>query len=98
MLLVELDWLQDAEFLGRIGRDALALVLERLAPVLARQGVALPDAGLPDALYFPNLAAVLRAQSIKLVSRTQGCFGSSTSQRGFMHPSENNSRPIQGES
>ncbi len=66
MLLVELDWLQDAEFLGRIGRDALAVVLERLAPVLARQGVALPDAGLPDALYFPKLAAVLRAQSIKL--------------------------------
>jgi hypothetical protein len=27
MLLVELDWLQDAEFLGRIGRDALAVVL-----------------------------------------------------------------------
>ena len=61
MLSVELDWLPDAEFLGRIGRDALAVVLERLAPVLARQGVALPDAGLPDALYFPKLAAVLRA-------------------------------------
>jgi hypothetical protein len=44
MLLVELDWLQDAEFLGRIGRNALAVVLKRLAPVLARQGVVLPDA------------------------------------------------------
>jgi hypothetical protein len=66
MLLVELDWLQDAEFLGRIGPDALAVVLERLAPVLAQQGVAPPDAGLADALYSPKLAAVLRAQSIKL--------------------------------
>jgi hypothetical protein len=27
MLLVELDWLQDAGFLGRISRDALAVVL-----------------------------------------------------------------------
>jgi len=27
MLLVELDWLPDAEFLGRLGRDALAVVL-----------------------------------------------------------------------
>jgi hypothetical protein len=27
MFLLELDWLQDAEFLGRIGRDALAVVL-----------------------------------------------------------------------
>jgi hypothetical protein len=98
MLLVELDWLQDAEFLGRIGRDALAVVLERLAPVLARQGVALPGAGLPDAIYFPKLAAVLRAQSIKLASRRQGWFGASTSQKGFMDPSEKISRPIQGES
>ena len=72
MLLVELDWLPDAEFLGRIGRDALAVVLERLAPVLVRQGVALPDAGLPDALYFPKLAAVLRTQPIKLASRRHG--------------------------
>ena len=46
-MLVELGWLQDAEFLGRIGRDALAVVLERLAPVLAQQGLTLPDAGLP---------------------------------------------------
>ena len=98
MLMVELDWLQDAEFLGRIGRDASAVVLERLAPVLAQQGVALPDAGLPDTLYFPKLAAVLRAQSIKLASRPQGCFGSSTSQRGFIRPSEKISRPIQDES
>jgi plasmid stabilization system protein ParE len=66
MFLVELNWLQDAEFLGRLGRDALAVVLERLAPLLAQQGKALPDASLPDVLYFPKLAAVLRAQSIKL--------------------------------
>ena len=94
MLLVELDWLQDAEFLGRIGRDALAVALERLSPVLARQGVALPDAGLPNALYFPKLAAVLRAQSIKLASRPQGWFGASAGQKGFIHPGEKISRPI----
>ena len=89
MLMVELDWLQDAEFLGRIGRDALAVVLERLAPVLARQGVA-----LPDALYFPKLAAVLRAQSIKLASRRQGWFGTSAGQEGPIHIGEKISRPI----
>jgi hypothetical protein len=66
MFLVELNWLQDAELLGRLGRDALAVVLERLAPLLAQQGKALPDASLPDVLYFPKLAAVLRAQSVKV--------------------------------
>ena len=94
MLLVELDWLQDAGFRGRIGRDALAVVLERLAPVLARQGVALPDAGLADALYFPKLAAVLRAQSIKLANRRQGWFGTSAGQEGPIHIGEKISRPI----
>jgi hypothetical protein len=59
-LLVEPEWLQDSEFLDSIRRDSLAVVLERLAPVLARQGVALPDAGLPEVLYSPKLAAVLR--------------------------------------
>jgi hypothetical protein len=59
-LLVEPEWLQDSEFLGRVRRDTLVVVLERLAPVPARQGVALPDAGLPDALYSPKLAAVMR--------------------------------------
>jgi hypothetical protein len=66
MFLVELNWLQDAELLGRLGRDALAVVLERLAPLLAQQGKALPDASLPDVLYFPKLAAVLRAPSVKV--------------------------------
>ena len=76
MRLVELDWLHDPEFLGRIGRDALAAVLERLAPVLAQQGVALPDAGLSDAHYYPRLAEVLRAQSIKLAIHLAPTAGS----------------------
>ena len=83
---------------SRIGRDALAVVLERLAPVLARQALALPDAGLPDALYFPKLAATLRAQSIKLGSRRQGWFGTSGGQKGPIHIGEKISRPVQDES
>ena len=65
MVLVELNWLADAELLGRIGRQALVPVLEWLAPLLAQVGVALPDPGLDDALYFPKLAAVLRAHRVK---------------------------------
>ena len=69
MFLVELNWLQDAGFLRRVGRDALALVLERLSPVLEQQGLALPEAGLPDAVYFRRLAELLRAQSVKVAVR-----------------------------
>ena len=66
MVLVELNWLADAELLGRIGRQALIPVLEGLAPLLAQVGAALPDPGLDDALYFPKLAAVLRSQPVKV--------------------------------
>ena len=38
-LCVDIERLKrDLEELGRIGRDALDVVLERLTPVLARQG------------------------------------------------------------
>ena len=68
MRWVELDWLDDAELLGRIGRYPLAAVLDLLAPVLAQQDLTLPDPGLPDARYFIELAAVLRSQPIKLTA------------------------------
>jgi hypothetical protein len=44
--------LHDAEILGRIGRHPLAAILDLLAPVLAQQGVTLPDLSLPDRRYF----------------------------------------------
>ncbi len=66
MRWVELDWLHDAELLGRLGRPALAAILDLLAPVLAQQGIALPDPSLPDQLYFAELAALCRSQPIKV--------------------------------
>ena len=65
---VELDWLADAELLGRIGRGPLAIILDMLAPFLARQNISLPDPILPDTLYFAKLAAVLRSQPIKVMA------------------------------
>jgi hypothetical protein len=66
MRWVEPDWLHDAELLGRIGRHGLAAIVDLLAPVLAQQGVALPDPSLPDRLYFAELAALFRSQPIKM--------------------------------
>jgi len=66
MRWVELNWLQDAELLGRIGRNPLAAILDLLAPVLAEQGIALPDPHLPDTRYFAELAAMLRSQPVKV--------------------------------
>jgi hypothetical protein len=63
---VELDWLEDAELLGRIGRKPLAGILDLLAPFLARQNLALPDPSLPDHCYFAQLAAMVRTQPIKV--------------------------------
>ena len=68
MWWVDLNWLQDAELLGRIGRNALAVILDSLAPVLAEQGITLPDPRLPDARYFAELAATLRSQPVKLTA------------------------------
>jgi hypothetical protein len=65
---VELNWLQDGELLGRIGRSPLGAVLATLAPFLAEQGIALPDASLPDILYFAALAATIRSQPIKVLA------------------------------
>src|ERR1035437_2727860 len=62
MRWVELDWLHDAEILGRVGRQAVVEILDLLAPVLAEQGISLPNPGLPDALYFAELAALFRSQ------------------------------------
>jgi hypothetical protein len=63
---VELDWLHDAELLGRLGRQALAAILDLLAPALVRQGIPLPSPSLPDQLYFPELAALFRSQPVKV--------------------------------
>jgi hypothetical protein len=62
MRWVALDWLHDAEILGRVGRQAVVAILELLAPVLAEQGIPLPNPGLPDSLYFAELAALFRSQ------------------------------------
>ena len=66
MRWVELDWLHDAEILGRIGRHPLTAILDLLAPALAQQGISLPDPSLPDSLYFAELAAMFRSQPIKV--------------------------------
>src|ERR1035441_6037365 len=68
MRWVELNWLDDGRLLGRIGRSPLAAILDLLAPVLAQQGITLPDPSLPDTLYFAKLAAILRAQPMKLMA------------------------------
>src|ERR1035441_1951312 len=47
MRWVELDWLHDAEILGRLDRHPLPAILDLLAPALAQQGVTLPDLRLP---------------------------------------------------
>jgi hypothetical protein len=60
--------LQDAELLGRIGRNALAAILDSFAPVLADQGITLPDPRLSDTRYFVELAATLRSQPAKLTA------------------------------
>jgi len=65
---VELNWLQDGELLGLIGRSRLRAVLAILAPFLAEQDIALPDVSLPDTLYFPALAATFRDHPMKLVA------------------------------
>jgi hypothetical protein len=65
MRRVELNWLQDAEILGRIGREPLVAIVDLLAPVLAEQGIALPDPSLPDTRYFTQWAAIFRSQPIK---------------------------------
>ena len=65
MRWVELNWLQDAEILGRIGRNPLAAIVDLITPVLAEQGIALPDPGLPDTRYFAEWAAIFRSQPIK---------------------------------
>ena len=62
---LELDWLWDAEILRGIGRTRLGPLCDLLAPFLAEQELALPDSNLPDALYFAELAAMLRSQPIK---------------------------------
>ena len=62
MRWVQLDWLHDGEILGRVGRHAVVAILELLAPVLAEQGIPLPNPGLPDSLYFAELAALFRSQ------------------------------------
>ena len=48
MWWVELNWLQDAEFLGRIGRNALVAILDLLAPVLAEQNTLLRELSVPE--------------------------------------------------
>jgi DNA-directed RNA polymerase specialized sigma24 family protein len=58
--------LQDAELLGRIGRNPLAAILDLLAPALAEQDISLPDPRLPDTRYFAELAAMLRSQPVKV--------------------------------
>ena len=65
MRWVELNWLEDAGLLGHIGRNRLAAILDLVVPVLAEQGIALPDPRLPDRRYFLELAAMLRSQPIK---------------------------------
>jgi len=60
--------LQDRELLGRIGRSPLGAVLAILAPFLAEQEIALPDASLPDILYFAALEATFRSQPIKVLA------------------------------
>jgi hypothetical protein len=60
--------LQDRELLGRIGRSPLSAVLAILAPFLAEQEIGLPDASLPDILYFAALAATFRSQPIKVLA------------------------------
>ena len=62
MRWVELDWLHNAEILGRVGRRAVVAILDLLAPVLAEQGIPLPNPGLPDSLYFAELSALFRSQ------------------------------------
>ena len=60
--------MQDRELLGRIGRSPLAAVVAILAPFLAEQNIALPDASLSDTLYFAALAATFRSQPIKVLA------------------------------
>ena len=66
MRWIELNWLHDAEILGRIGRHRLTAILDLLAPALAQQGISLPDPSLPDSLYFAELAAMFRSQPINV--------------------------------
>lgn len=68
MRWVELNWLGDAEVLGRIGRGSLGDVLRMLSPFLAEYGSTLPDPNLPDPRYFAELAAIFRDQPMKLVA------------------------------
>ena len=68
MQWADLYWLQDAELLGRIGRNRLAAILDLLASVLAEQDLSLPDPRLPDTRYFPELAATLGSQPVKLTA------------------------------
>ena len=68
MFCVDLDWLQDAELLGRLGRKPLAAVLDLVAPFFAQQDIALPDSSLPDSLYFSRLAGVFRSQPLKVAA------------------------------
>jgi hypothetical protein len=68
MRWVELNWLENAEMLGRIGRKALAAVLDMLAPALAKQGITLPDARLAEPVYCAELASLFRSQPIKVTA------------------------------
>ncbi len=68
MRWVELNWFYDAELLRHIGRGPFASILEMLGPFLAGGHFPLPDPGLPDSLYFAELAAIFRCQPIKVVA------------------------------
>ena len=65
---IELNWLGDAELLGRIGRSSLGGTLGMLRPYLAQQNIALPDTALPDTLYFAKLAVIFRSQPVKVMA------------------------------
>jgi hypothetical protein len=86
MSWVEPNWLHDAALLGRLGRSALAAILDMLAPFLAQQNISLPDPSLPDTLYFAELAALLRSQPVKVAVYCPPCLGAGSPAQGQKPP------------